>query len=99
MNRPDIKTGKDPKTVKPHSSNGGSEDGKLESRVAALEIQMRYLATREEVREIVNECLAPLKEHLKEHYATKTWILVGFVLTIAFVIGTGITVAGILANQ
>ena len=60
---------------------------------------MRYLATREEVREIVNsvvnECLAPIKEH----YATKTWILVGFVLTIAFVIGTGITIAGMLANQ
>ena len=95
MNRPDIKTGKNPKGVAPRSSNGGSEDGKLESRVAALEIQMRYLATREEVREIVNECLAPIKEH----YATKTWILVGFVLTIAFVIGTGITVAGMLANQ
>lgn len=95
MNRPDIKAGKDPKTVTPRPSNGGSEDGKLGSRVAALEIQMRYLATREEVREIVNECLAPIKEH----YATKTWILVGFVLTIAFVIGTGITVAGMLANQ
>lgn len=56
---------------------------------------MRYLATREEVREIVNECLAPIKEH----YATKTWILVGFVLTIAFVIGTGITIAGMLTGQ
>ncbi len=95
MNRPVTKIRKDPEPTTPRSSNGGSEDGKLESRVTALEIQMRYLATREEVREIVNECLAPIKEH----YATKTWILVGFVLTIAFVIGTGVTVASMLTNQ
>lgn len=55
---------------------------------------MRYLATREEVREIVNECLTPIKEH----YATKTWILVGFILAIAFVVGTGVTVASMLTN-
>ena len=95
MNRPSIKAGKDPKAATPRSSNGDSEDGKLESRVTALEIQMRYLATREEVREIVNECLAPIKEH----YATKTWILVGFVLTIAFVVGTGVTIASVLTSQ
>ena len=59
---------------------------------------MRYLATREEVREIVKECVNEGLAPIKEHYATKTWILVGFVLTIAFVIGTGITVTSVLAT-